>query len=449
MRTEVKRRFETALVLVGESFKSDGLTPSLRRGWRSELVVLWNSMMHLSGDSKQAFEKIDATLAKIPAARGLRLHLTGDFYTHYAWRARGSGLAVGVTEVGWRKFTERAAEARKALEDAWDLDPTDSQSAAAMITVEMAIGEGNRVEMEKWFSRAMEADSDNLDACNRKLLWLEPKWHGSEEDVLDFGRACRDTRNWRAGIPLLVAEAHRRLAEYLPITKRVDYYDNPAVWEDIHGVYTDYLKNDPDNQLVRSEYAAFCYLCSQYKEAHAEFQRLGDQLAPGTRFSAKTLAEMKLASREGDRRRQTRNVAGQRIRRPLCELRRAQYLGRRDQTGAIERGQRSTRIHDSGSPRPSGRDQQGARHCVFGERQGRPVDDRAKRAAVRCPPSTSPRAGWLRCRRGGSRYSRPNMESPRVGLASPRRFASESPMGSWRRRPPVCPIPLPAFPKNS
>ena len=75
-----------------------------------------------------------------------------------------------------------------------------------MITVEMAIGEGNRDEMEKWFKRAMDADSDNLNACKQKLLWLEPKWHGSPEEMLRFARACRDTKNWRSGIPLVLAE---------------------------------------------------------------------------------------------------------------------------------------------------------------------------------------------------------------------------------------------------
>ncbi len=77
-----------------------------------------------------------------------------------------------------RRFGERAAEARQALQEAWRLDPDDSLSATEMITVEMAIGQGDRGEMEKWFQRAMEADSNNLKACNSKLLWLEPKWRG-------------------------------------------------------------------------------------------------------------------------------------------------------------------------------------------------------------------------------------------------------------------------------
>ena len=73
---------------------------------------------------------------------------------------------------------------------------------------------------------------------------------------------------------------------------------DPDVWREIHGVYDEYLKNVPEDLVARSEYAAFCYLCSHYKEGHEQFQKLGDQLTPGTRFSAVTLGEIKLATGE-------------------------------------------------------------------------------------------------------------------------------------------------------
>jgi hypothetical protein len=55
-----------------------------------------------------------------------------------------------------------------------------------------AIG-GDRTTMELWFDRAMKADGDRRDACWSKLHWLDPMWHGTPEDLLAFGRRCRDT----------------------------------------------------------------------------------------------------------------------------------------------------------------------------------------------------------------------------------------------------------------
>jgi hypothetical protein len=98
--------------------------------------------------------------------------------------------------------------------------------------------------LEKWFWRAMDADNDNLDACNKKLLWLEPKWHGSPEEMLEFARTCRDTKNWSSGIPLLLAEAHHRLAGDLSEAKRFDYMSHPDVWQEIRGVYVEYLGSE-------------------------------------------------------------------------------------------------------------------------------------------------------------------------------------------------------------
>jgi tetratricopeptide (TPR) repeat protein len=293
---QARKYFDTALGLLPESIKNDGLNPHVRRAWLDELKFIMDGLYFVLRDSKAAYDKIDAVLEKIPEAKGLRLGLRGEFYIKYAWEARGSGFAQTVTEDGWRRFAERAAEARKALEAAWELDHGDSMAATRMITVEMALGEGNRAQMEKWFQRAMEADSDNEDACARKLLWLEPKWHGSDADMLEFGLACRDTKNWRSGIPLILPEARRRLAEYLPLEQKEEAYKDPDFWTDVRSVYLKTLEDDPENAVVRSEYAGYCYLTSHYDEAHTQFAKLGDKLAWGSRFPLAWLKEVRAFS---------------------------------------------------------------------------------------------------------------------------------------------------------
>ena len=42
--------------------------------------------------------------------------------------------------------------------------------------------------------------------------WLDPKWHGSVEEMLAFGRACAATKNWQADITLVAVDAHGRAA---------------------------------------------------------------------------------------------------------------------------------------------------------------------------------------------------------------------------------------------
>src|SRR5262249_484341 len=159
------------------------------------------------GNRKKAFDRVDAELAKVPGLEAVRLTAKGHFFKDYAWEARGSGYANTVTEEGARKMHERLAISRKALVQPWALQPALGETANQMLGVILGQG-GSRAEMEKWFERAMKADNNNSLACWSKLQWLDPKWYGTQEEMLEFGRACRDTKNWRGGLPLILAEAH-------------------------------------------------------------------------------------------------------------------------------------------------------------------------------------------------------------------------------------------------
>src|SRR5262249_50831709 len=153
----------------------------------------------------------------------LRHKFTGYFTIRWAWDARGTAIAPLVTEEGGRNFVLRLQEARKELQAVWDANPGDARVATNMLAVELGIGT-KREDMEKWFERAMKADGNRVDACRIKLDWLDPKWHGAYEDMMAFGRACRDTKNHRSGIPFLVVEAHRRMVQFQKSEVRAKYF---------------------------------------------------------------------------------------------------------------------------------------------------------------------------------------------------------------------------------
>jgi hypothetical protein len=112
-----------------------------------------------------------------------------------------------------------------------------------------------------------------------KLDWLDPKWHGSREEMVAFGRSCRETRNWRMGITLLAADAHYRVMQHLPTeAAKAEYMRIPTVWDDIHTVYTEYLKHYALDYRARSEYAVYCYWCGQYALSHRQFLVVGENL---------------------------------------------------------------------------------------------------------------------------------------------------------------------------
>jgi hypothetical protein len=294
VRKEAVQFLDAALGLLAKSAEEDERNLDLENHWFEQCRSALEGYRKLSGDYEASFARVDAVLAKTPALKALRLQLRGAFLIKYAWEARGIGFADTVTEERWKKFHERIAQAREALDEAWQIMPGDTRTATLMLTVEKGIG-GNREAMEKWFERAMKADGNNTDACMAKMDWLDPKWHGSREDLLAFGRSCRHTKNWRAGITLLAANAHLRVSKQLPPDQQREYFNSPEVRDEIEAVYEEYLKHYPNDHAQRSFYAAYCFMCGRYANSDKHFRVVGDSLAWSDSFPEEWMKQVRHA----------------------------------------------------------------------------------------------------------------------------------------------------------
>ena len=202
-----------------------------------ELIAMYKMM---SGSREYMYRETMNILEKDPGCKKMALLLKGHFLIDYAWDARGNGPASTVTEQGWKDMQDRLKDAAAALEEAWKLppngqNPLDARIAVKRMAVELGKGK-SREFMELWFQRAMQADSDNLSACLTKMNYLEPKWHGSPDEMIAFGRACFKTDNWEGRLPLMRVNAHLRLAKDLDAEKKKQYYQNPAVRDEIKTV---------------------------------------------------------------------------------------------------------------------------------------------------------------------------------------------------------------------
>jgi hypothetical protein len=291
-RKEAESDLDAALALLPESVASDELNAFWEEKWFNLCIAAIQVYRWIGMDPVAAYERVDAALAKPPKVQVLRLKVRGNFWLGYGWEARTKAFAPNVPAGGFAALEERLGIAQKALKEAWKLHPDDAQTAARLLGIDKSI-RGDRAAMERWFERAMKADGDCYEACFTKLDWLDPKWHGSFEEMLAFGRACRATRNWYAGITLLGPEAHFRHASELNPADRAKYLGTPEVWSEIKEVYTEYLEHYPNKDVARSKYAVLAYMAHHYHEAHAEFQRLGDRLTAWPNFPYFPLAAMK------------------------------------------------------------------------------------------------------------------------------------------------------------
>lgn len=291
-RKEQARLFDAAVALAITSFAKDEPDPNRDDHLFLVLQTASSDRNRLSGDWQVDFKQVDAALASVPSLKVVRMQVRGQFFIAYAWQARGSGDASTVKDEDAETFLKRLTEAQKALKAAWALQAGSTRTATAMITVEKGLG-GDRAAMEIWFRRAMEADGNNVVACSAKMDWLDPKWHGSVEDVLLFGKRCRATKNWRSGIPLLAADAHARVAKRLPEDERSRYFRKPEVWGEIKAVYEEFLRLLPTDNIARSRYAVYCFQCGHYAESHEQFLIAGKALVGTSEFPNKFMRDVR------------------------------------------------------------------------------------------------------------------------------------------------------------
>ncbi|MFL5340094.1 MAG: hypothetical protein ACJ8F7_08075 [Gemmataceae bacterium] len=299
VRAEAEKLLDAALQLLPKSQEEDDLGPNPEHHVYDLIESAEKAHAWLSGNKIAAFLRVQNPLVefsvKSPAIKFIMLSHDGQHWIDRAWEARGSGYADTVTKEGWKEFRKLLTAARQSLQNAWAGNPRDGKIAARMMWVVIGLDLG-RAEMEMWFERAMKADPDNRKACLNMMEYLEPKWHGSLEEMMAFGRACAATKNWRSGIPLLLADAHRRASYYEDKDKRVKYFKSSVIYGEISKLYSECLKQRPADSRAQTECAMYCYFCGRYEEADQHFQAVGDHLWQGEYFSVQRMKEARATS---------------------------------------------------------------------------------------------------------------------------------------------------------
>jgi tetratricopeptide (TPR) repeat protein len=237
--------------------------------------LILTAQIKFGADRGLTVDKLYAALDGAFPNRAAWLVFKGHQYMLWAWDARGMGYANTVTPQGWRLMAQRLDLAEAALTKAYELDPSNPAAAVEMLAVVMGQNKARDV-MEQWFQRAITADPDSLAACQAKLLYLEPKWHGSAEEMLAFGRQCLATRNWRGGIANMLIIAHMQLASYA--SNKEAYWHDPKVWDDISAVAARCVELHPENTYHRSVYAYWAWKCGRWDIANYQFKQLGDKV---------------------------------------------------------------------------------------------------------------------------------------------------------------------------
>lgn len=123
-------------------------------------------------------------VAAYPSSATARIALA-DIYTSYADFARGSGHADSVSDVNWKLFYSRVAQAKQGLLEAGALKDKDVHWFDVMMQVFNSEG-WDRVRERELFDQAVAFEPSYYHFYRRYANYLLPQWYGEAGDVQAF-----------------------------------------------------------------------------------------------------------------------------------------------------------------------------------------------------------------------------------------------------------------------
>lgn len=213
-------------------------------------------------------ERPDNITAQVCLVRALAGH---------AWTARGGGWADSVTEEGWRLFRERLARANEILERAGQLDEKCPGLFEAGQTVALGQGWSREKYMDK-VSEAIRAEPTYGSYYTNACYWLLPRWYGEAGDFETWIARQADAS------PLDQRDRQYAffvwMADRMPVDGEIVFAPGRLDWERTKRGFEHWLKEHPENLMVRLEFLRMALLADDRPTAREQFKTTGGKYFP-------------------------------------------------------------------------------------------------------------------------------------------------------------------------
>lgn len=226
----------------------------------------------------ERFKRLEEWQAAFPDSLAPRL-LHADALVDYAWDARGNGVASTVTEEGWKLFRERLAAARMELAALSARRTECPHWFSIMLTV--ALGQGwSREEYDALFDEAIQTEPEYTDFYERKIYYLQPKWHGREGEWLEFVNSLPERFPDGLGTEIYARIAWNNLKgdnAKLRQTGGRYFPDIGLKWEPMKAGFERILARFPESNRIRNVYAIFAGKASDWETCNRLLLEIGDR----------------------------------------------------------------------------------------------------------------------------------------------------------------------------
>ena len=228
---------------------------------------------------------------------------------HFLERARfldGANQTLLLSERQRQEFNSFLRNAQADLEKAVELYGNDPGPPAALTALSLHL-KLPRTDMEKWFKLAADIDPRWLGAYRAKLLYLSPRWNGSDQMMAQFAHQCfedeaADSNAYIVALDYLKLKSDQlgkglqgaqfllapniykmiitgvaRYQEDFPFSQRIGSYQSlneQAITDPYVAIaaFTQTLNSDPDNPESRRGRVSSYLKNRQFLEAEADFK---------------------------------------------------------------------------------------------------------------------------------------------------------------------------------
>ena len=200
--------------------------------------------------------------------------LRAEVESKLAWEARGGGYAKDVSKEGWRKFAQHGTNSGKELVAAWKMAPQRPEAARNLITRAMENNDPTRSTTRFWFEQCVGAQFDFGGAYTGYLWSIRPRWGGSHEEMLAFGRECLDSERWDTSVPLFYLRAIEDVAGELPPARWRIPFQEKQVRKDLDRLFEGMLSSPlakKNSNTLRMQYAVAIMWTGDYARARELF----------------------------------------------------------------------------------------------------------------------------------------------------------------------------------
>jgi len=161
------------------------------------------------GKSNLFFQVSEKIIADTSAPKWVRAMIQAQHHDKLAWRARGNGFANQVTEEGWKQFRKHQTKAAGYYKKALKICAGYPEPCYCMMGIARN-GNDEETDAEHWFNKAIEIQYDYQHVYDSMLFGLLPRWGGSSEQLLDFGRQCYEEGQFDTLVPFQFIKAWQK-----------------------------------------------------------------------------------------------------------------------------------------------------------------------------------------------------------------------------------------------